>query len=102
MATCPQCSVHGYPDDGSGFTTEKCLVAVAGSISGSRPKILAREGLRLKHSCGWSIVGFVEGRHLSVPAGEPLTVISDHLPAELQDAIDCGPDCEGCTYCLRG
>jgi predicted nucleic-acid-binding Zn-ribbon protein len=63
MATCPDCDVHGYPDDGT-FALTEVLTVVPGLLSGSTLKVPARQRYSLTCTqCGWTTFGIVEGRH---------------------------------------
>lgn len=72
MGTCPNCGISSRVAP-QGFTAEQVLVAKpVGSVllSGSTMKTVATEKIRLKHSCGWTAIGHIEGSNYVIESQE--------------------------------
>lgn len=71
MATCPNCGASSRTDPT--FSVEEVLISKPPgtfSIAGVQTKVVATQTLRLSHSCGWSILGYIDDESF---VGDPAT-----------------------------
>lgn len=59
MATCPKCGANSRLD--SSFTVSEVYVQQDGSLAGVQAKFPAAKRLMLSHSCGWFVLGYIDG-----------------------------------------
>ena len=71
MATCPACGANSRSD--ATFALQEVLVPKdigTFSLAGAPMKVAASSAMRLAHSCGWSVLGHIDGESFiaDVPA----------------------------------
>jgi len=74
MATCPSCGANSRTDP-TFEITEAFVAKPLGtySLAGVQNKAVVTRTLRLTHSCGWAVIGHIDGDHFVADAPAPPT-----------------------------
>lgn len=69
---CPQCGSSSRHDDG--FIVTDVMVAkkiTDASLAGNQMKVSATKRLKLSHTCGWWVIGDIDGTHFVADPDQP-------------------------------